>query len=45
MQFMMAWIAGILEILVPGRSRFSRAADDDRASSSESPAYRKPAVF
>ncbi|HWF10203.1 MAG TPA: hypothetical protein VG297_17170 [Bryobacteraceae bacterium] len=42
MQFMMAWIAGILEILVPGRSRFSRATDETAASS---PDYRKPAVF
>jgi hypothetical protein len=45
MQFMMAWIAGILEILVPGRSRLSRATDDHTAASEASPGYRKPDVF
>jgi hypothetical protein len=44
MQFMMAWIAGILEILVPGRSKISRV-NDDPSTTADSADYRKPAVF
>jgi len=43
MQFMMAWIAGVLEILVPGRSKLSRATDDP--TTVDSADHRKPAVF
>jgi hypothetical protein len=31
MQFMMAWVAGILEILIPGRKPAKAVTEDHRA--------------
>jgi hypothetical protein len=45
MQFMMAWLVGVLEILIPGRSRSSQNTPVAPAPDPEKPAGYRPPVL